>query len=70
MRPIDFAEPDQSCDFVGPDQSFPDPGVIFVKGRGGGVGFVQARRPENSLDNVFFNPQLILQFTEGSNGFV
>ena len=33
---------------------------IFVK-RGGGV---EARRPENSLDNVFFSHQLILQFTE------
>ena len=31
-----------------------DPG-IFSRG-------VQARRPENSLDNVFFSPQLILQF--------
>ena len=28
---------------------------------GGGV---EARRPENSLDNVFFSHQLILQFTE------
>ena len=37
-----------------------DPG-IFVKGGGGGV---EARRPENSLDNVFFSHQLILQFTE------
>ena len=25
---------------------------------------VEARRPENSLDNVFFSHQLILQFTE------
>ena len=33
-------------------------------GRGGGVGWVEARRPENSLDNVFFSHQLILQFTE------
>ena len=31
-----------------------DPGV-FVKG-------VQARHPENSLDDVFFRPQVILQF--------
>ena len=30
---------------------------------GGGVG-VEARRPENSLDNVYFTHQLILQFTE------
>ena len=32
-------------------------------GWGGGDG-VEARRPENSLDNVFFSHQLILQFTE------
>ena len=31
---------------------------------GGGGGGVEARRPENSLDNVFFSHQLILQFTE------
>ena len=37
--------------------SYADPG-FFVRG-------VQARRPENSLDNVFFSSQLILQFTEG-----
>ena len=33
-------------------------------GGGGGGGDVEARRPENSLDNVFFSHQLILQFTE------
>ena len=33
-------------------------------GWGGGGGGVQAPRPENSLDNFFFSPQLILQFTE------
>ena len=33
-------------------------------GGGGGGGEVEARRPENSLDNVFFSHQLILQFTE------
>ena len=33
-------------------------------GGGGGGGGVEARRPENSLDNVFFSHQLILQFTE------
>ena len=33
-------------------------------GGGGGGGRVEARRPENSLDNVFFSHQLILQFTE------
>ena len=31
---------------------------------GGGRGGVEARRPENSLDNVFFSQQPILQFTE------
>ena len=31
---------------------------------GGGGGGVEARRPENSLDNVFFSQQPILQFTE------
>ena len=35
----------------------------FLSGGGGGGG-VKARRPENSLDNVFFSHQLILQFTE------
>ena len=29
-----------------------------------GGGGVEARRPENSLDNVFFSHQVILQFTE------
>ena len=33
-------------------------------GGGGGGGGIEARRPENSLDNVFFSHQLILQFTE------
>ena len=33
-------------------------------GGGGGGGEVEARRPENSLDNVFFSHQFILQFTE------
>ena len=33
----------------------------FLSGGGGGV---EARRPESSLDNVFFSHQLILHFTE------
>ena len=33
-------------------------------GGGGGGGGVEARRPGNSLDNVFYSHQLILQFTE------
>ena len=33
----------------------------FLSGGGGGV---EARRPENGLDNVFFSHQLTLQFTE------
>ena len=36
----------------------------FITGGGGGGGGVEARRPENSLDNVFFSHQLILQLTE------
>ena len=37
----------------------------FLSGGGWGWGDgVEARRPENSLDNVFFSHQLILQFTE------
>ena len=35
---------------------------IFCQAGGGGG--VEARRPENSLDNVFLSHQLILQFTE------
>ena len=38
-------------------------------GRGGGGGGVEAQRPENSLDNVFFSHQLILQFTESIQWF-
>ena len=38
-------------------------------GGGGGGGGVQARRPENSLDNFFLNPQLILQIAEGVQWF-
>ena len=37
-------------------------------GSGGGDG-VEARRPENSLDNVFFSHQLILQFRECTQWF-
>ena len=44
-----------------------DPG-IFVRGGGGGGG-VEAQRPENSLDNVFFSHQLILQFREWNQWF-
>ena len=36
----------------------------FLSGVGGGEGGVEARRSDNSLDNVFFSHQLILQFTE------
>ena len=36
----------------------------FLSGGGWGGDGVEARRPENSLDNVFFSHQLILQFTE------
>ena len=37
-----------------------DPGIFF--------GGVEARLSENSLDKVFFSPQLILQFTGGGGG--
>ena len=38
-------------------------------GGGGGVGRgIQARRPENSLDNFFLNPQLTLQIAGGGGG--
>ena len=45
--------------------------------QGWGVGGVQVRRPENSLDNVFFfffalffySPELILQLAEGVQWF-
>ena len=40
-------------------------GSNFFQGGPGGGGGVEARRPENSLDNVFFSHQLFfLQFTE------
>ena len=39
------------------------------EGGGGGGGGVEARRPENSLDNVFFSHQLILEFTEWTQWF-
>ena len=38
-------------------------------GGGGGGGGVEARWPENSLDNVVFSHQLILQFAEGIQWF-
>ena len=36
----------------------------FCQAGGGGGGGGEARRPENSLDNVFSSHQLILQFIE------
>ena len=42
----------------------------FLSGGRGWGGGVEARRPENSLDTVFFfGHQLILQFTEGIQWF-
>ena len=38
-------------------------------GGGGGGGWFQARRPDNSMDNVCFSPQFILQSTEGGGGW-
>ena len=50
-----------------------DPG-IFVRhrGGGGGGGGVEARRPENSLDNVFLviNLHVFYSLQSGSNGFI
>ena len=42
-----------------------DPG-IFVRGGGG----VEARRPKNSLDNVFLVINLFYNLQSGSNGFI
>ena len=41
----------------------------FLSGGGGGGG-VEARRPENSLDNVFFSHQHFYSLQSGSNGFI
>ena len=46
-----------------------DPG-IFVRRGGGGGGGVEARRPENSLDNVFLVINLFYSLQSGSNGFI
>ena len=37
---------------------------------GGGGGGVEARRPENSLDNVFLVINLFYNLQSGSNGFI
>ena len=42
---------------------------IFVRRGGGGGGGVEARRPENSLDNVFLVINLFYSLQSGSNGF-
>ena len=39
-------------------------------GGGGGGGGVKARRPENSLDNVFLVINLFYNLQRGSNGFI
>ena len=39
-------------------------------GGGGGWGGVEARRPENSLDNVFLVINLFYSLQSGSNGFI
>ena len=41
----------------------------FLSGGGGGGG-VEARRPENSLDNVFLVINLFYSLQSGSNGFI
>ena len=43
----------------------------FLSGEGGGGGGgVEARRPENSLDNVFLAINLFYSSQSGSNGFI
>ena len=45
----------------------------FLSGGGGGMwggGDVEARRPENSLDNVFLVINLFYNLQSGSNGFI
>ena len=42
----------------------------FLSGGGGGGGGVEARRPENSLDNVFLVINLFYSLQRGSNGFI
>ena len=42
----------------------------FLSGGGGGGGEVEARRPENSLDNVFLVINLFYSLQSGSNGFI
>ena len=43
---------------------------IFCQAGGGGGGEVEARRPENSLDNVFLVINLFYSLQSGSNGFI
>ena len=54
-----FPPSDNACHFWSTSSPCADPG-IFVRGVG-----VQALLPENSFDNVFCSPQLILQFYSG-----
>ena len=42
----------------------------FLSGGGGGGGGVEARRPENSLDNGFLVINLFYSLQSGSNGFI
>ena len=42
----------------------------ILSGGGGGGGGVEARRPENSLDNVFLVINLFYSLQSGSNGFI
>ena len=43
--------------------------IIFFQAGGGGGG-VEARRPENSLDNYFLVINLFYSLQSGSNGFI
>ena len=42
----------------------------FLSGGGGVGGGIEARRPENSLDNVFLVINLFYNLQSGSNGFI
>ena len=42
----------------------------FRQAGGGGGGEVEARRPENSLDNVYLVINLFYSLQSGSNGFI
>ena len=44
--------------------------VCVCVGGGGGGSLTARKQPGQRFFFVFFSPQLVLQFTEGSNGFI